>query len=236
MKNKMVSKLVVMIMVVALFCTACGSKENEEAKVENIEKQVAALEDYEENQEQSVEEDLSAEEEADKKETSDAGKDTVTDTTSSKKDNTATSSKKNNAASTGSNSNKNNNATSGGNSGSSSTTSTGSSSSTTTNHTHTWEDIYEDQKVVDQAAYTESIPVYEKQAVVICCCGARFNTAEEWDVHTKSYIAKGDYSHGSYSVTSKDVLIRTDTITHKEQSHIVHVKVGSKCSGCGATK
>lgn len=110
-------------------------------------------------------------------------------------------------------------------------------------HVHSWEPVYEKKwkanlvtvTVTDTEAWDE--PVYEK--VAVCKCGEQFSSASEAAAHAEEYAMQGV---GGHSYSSKKVQV--DTIHHDAVTHTVqedhgsyeNVKVGEKCSSCGATK
>ena len=127
----------------------------------------------------------------------------------------------------------------------------------TSTHTHTWISVYKTVThpaetkqvwVVDKAAYTEEVPVYETKYVNVCneaTCAIAFYgwTQDEASAHVKAHMLVGE--QGGYHKEYRDILVGHKTVTHPEEGHYNTVVVkeayteevlsGYKCS-CGATK
>lgn len=173
-------------------------------------------------------------------------KGTSTSTVATSKNNTSendssssssVSNKNNGSSNSAGNSNKNNSSNSSNNSNGSDSNKEDSNNKPA--HNHQWEDIYEDVWVIDQAAYTETVPVYEEREVCECKCGAQFDSDDKWDAHGDTYMDDIEIcirDHGSWHSAWIKIQTGTQTITHEEEGHWESVKVGSKCTGCGASK
>ena len=68
-----------------------------------------------------------------------------------------------------------------------------------------------DETIVDKAAWDETVQVGE---FVVCRCGQKFNTYDEWDKHAGSFASKGDWSHGGYHVEGSYSVAHHDAVTH----------------------
>lgn len=119
------------------------------------------------------------------------------------------------------------------------------------NHVHEWipqyqtvhhEAQYETRYVVDQAARTEQVPVYEMREYSMCSyCGA--DVTGNTSAHAKQHMMNGQ--PGGHHSEWKSTLVGYDVVTHPEVGHNEQVLVkeaydeivaiGYKCS-CGATK
>lgn len=93
-------------------------------------------------------------------------------------------------------------------------------------HQHTWVAQTTQQWVVDQAAWTETIP---GSSYILCSCGQTFSSNAAWSSHNQS-LGFGQ-SH-SYTVVEEPA----QTVRHPEVGHYETVTTGYVCSGCGATK
>ena len=149
-------------------------------------------------------------------------------------------------------------------SSSSSNTNTGSSNSTvapsepshdhdhTHDHVHKWvpitqqithpeEGYWADELVSD--AWTEEIPVYEKQAREICN-GCGLDVTEDPRAHSKEQMLAGNYACGGYHTEYKQVQVGTNTVYHdaiyskkwivSSPAWVETVTTGYQCSDCGA--
>lgn len=144
--------------------------------------------------------------------------------TSSKTSSSSSSSKT--SSSTVSNSNKPS-------SSSSSSSSSKQESSKTETHTHSWVNITEQVKVIDQEAYSYEEDVYETQRRAICNeCGA--DISDNIVEHCKAHALNGENS--SYSVKNIEVKTGTKTVNVPEKSHYETQIIGRKCSSCGKTE
>ena len=88
-------------------------------------------------------------------------------------------------------------------------------------HQHSWVDITETKTVVDQAAWTEKIPIRG----MICSCGATFSDRDAARSHTEA--TRHSYSSGT---------VDYNYVNHPAQTHTETVTVGQRCSSCGQTK
>ena len=92
--------------------------------------------------------------------------------------------------------------------------------------------IYKQQYVVDQAAWSEEIPVYTMVPVMICNdCGAYLHTGsiDPWE-HIGNHTLNG--GKGSWTDTYEKQQTGTKTIFHEEIGHWENVLV---CGGCTST-
>lgn len=101
-------------------------------------------------------------------------------------------------------------------------------------HEHSWEPIYDSQKVIDVYAYTETL--YRTEECLICkVCGTDVTKGDEYQrsatEHGKAHTLAGE-SGGCYSSTKR---VPCGVIEHKEESHYENIVTGYKCS-CGATQ
>lgn len=90
--------------------------------------------------------------------------------------------------------------------------------------------IYKQQWVVDTAAWTEEVPVYEMIPVMICNdCGVHLNASNCWD-HIENHAMNG--GKGSWTDTYEKQQTGTKQIHHEEVGHWENVLV---CGGCTGT-
>ncbi len=92
--------------------------------------------------------------------------------------------------------------------------------------------IYKQQYVVDQAAWSEEVPVYTMVPVMICNdCGAYLHTGsiDPWE-HIGNHTLNG--GKGSWTDTYEKQQTGTKTIFHEEIGHWENVLV---CGGCTST-
>lgn len=90
--------------------------------------------------------------------------------------------------------------------------------------------IYRQQWVVDKAAWTEELPVYETKILSICNnCGADITGFAPQ--HCADSLGSGGQC-GSYSVKPIQIQTGTKTIQHEEQGHHESVLI---CAGCTGT-
>ena len=116
---------------------------------------------------------------------------------------------------------------------------------------HKWKKIYGKKKivagtekvwVVDQEAYDEDEIGTEGYAVRCKDCGREFATYQEWIDFTHGEAAKGDYSHGGYTVLLRFVVVGTihhDEVGHWETKNIYEKRKYVKykvCKKCGKRK
>ena len=126
---------------------------------------------------------------------------------------------------------------------------------TSSSHSHKWTEVYQTVThnaetkqvwVVDKAAYTEEVPVYESKAVSICnACGEILSGKGDVYIgeHIKAHMLAGE--SGGHHKELRDILTGFETVTHPEEGHyettIIKeaytetILTGYKCS-CGATK
>ncbi len=89
--------------------------------------------------------------------------------------------------------------------------------------------IYKQQWVVDQAAWSEEVPITEQKVISVCnTCGADITGFA--GQHTREHTLAGE--GGSYRTEVKQVQTGTRTIHHKEQGHYENVLI---CGGCTGT-
>ena len=90
--------------------------------------------------------------------------------------------------------------------------------------------IYKQQWVVDTAAWTEEVPVYEMIPVMICNdCGVHLNAGNCWE-HIENHAMNG--GKGSWTDTYEKQQTGTKQIYHEEAGHYENVLV---CGGCTGT-
>ena len=90
--------------------------------------------------------------------------------------------------------------------------------------------IYKKQWVVDTAAWTEEVPVYEMIPVMICNdCGVHLNAGNCWE-HIENHAMNG--GKGSWTDTYEKQQTGTKQIYHEEVGHYENVLV---CGGCTGT-
>lgn len=70
-----------------------------------------------------------------------------------------------------------------------------------------------DETVVDQPAWDEQVAT---GSIVVCRCGQKFNTYDEWDYHAGTFASQGDWSHGGYHTEPTYSTVHHDAITHIE--------------------
>ena len=197
----------------------------------------------------SVSEVSTANENNSKINTSTSSKSSTTGSSSSKSSATGSTSSKSSSSSKTSSSSSKSSSTSSKTSSSSSSSKTSSSSSSSGSssskqesskaetHTHTWVNITEQIKVIDQEAYSYEEDVYETKRRPICNdCGADMGdwSDSDIDMHIYNHIISG--GKGSYSVKSVKVKTGTKTVNVPEQSHYENQTIGRKCSSCGKTE
>ena len=109
-----------------------------------------------------------------------------------------------------------------------------SSTPTQKSHTHSWMNITEKVKVVDQKAYSYEDPVYEEQDRTICNdCNADITDLGSAGIrrHCGKHLENGE--KGSYRNEWVEVQTGTKTVTVPEKSHYETKTIGRKCSSCG---
>lgn len=117
---------------------------------------------------------------------------------------------------------------------SSSSSSSKSESSKAETHTHTWANITEQVKVVDQEAYSYEEDVYEYKVRTICNdCGADITGNTD---HIFDEIAKNPNAKGSYRAEKVKVKTGTKIVEVPEEFHYETKTVGRRCSSCGKTE
>ena len=187
-------------------------------------------------------------EKQDDKVTSTASNSTKSDTNKNKGSSDTTSTKKQN---TGKNTSSSTNKKPSSSSSNNNNSSNSSSSTSNTQHNHNWTAVYENVYheavwdtvwVVDKAAYTEEVTVYEWQSYPICYT-CQVEITENVSAHVKAHALKGEPA--GHKEGWRQVPIGTETVTHPEEGHYEYklIKeaytekklVGYKCS-CGATK
>lgn len=122
-----------------------------------------------------------------------------------------------------------------------SSSSSGSSSSKSesskaeeTKHTHTWVNISEQVKVIDQEAYSYEEDVYEYKVRTICNdCGADITGNTD---HIFDEIAKNPNAKGSYRAEKVKVKTGTKIVEVPEEFHYETKTIGRKCSSCDKTE
>ena len=107
--------------------------------------------------------------------------------------------------------------------------------------THPEEGYWADELVSD--AWTEEIPVYEKQAREICN-GCGLDVTEDPRAHSKEQMLAGNYACGGYHTEYKQVQVGTNTVYHdaiyskkwivSSPAWVETVTTGYQCSDCGA--
>lgn len=187
----------------------------------------------------SVSEVSTANENNSKINTSTSSKSSATGSTSSKSSSSSkTSSSSTSSKTTSSSSSSKTSSSSSSSSKPSSNTSSSSSSKSESSkaeiHTHTWVNISEQIKVIDQEAYSYEEDVYETQRRAICNdCGA--DITDNLD-HIFDEIDNNPNAKGSYSVKSIKVKTGTKIVNVPEEFHYETKTVGRKCSSCGKTE
>lgn len=109
-----------------------------------------------------------------------------------------------------------------------------SSTPTQKSHTHSWTNITEKVKVVDQKAYSYEVPVYEEQDRTICNdCNADITDLGSAGIrrHCGEHLENGE--KGSYRNEWVEVQTGTKTVTVPEKSHYETKTIGRKCFSCG---
>lgn len=107
-------------------------------------------------------------------------------------------------------------------------------------HVHSWEPVYEKKwvenwvTVDNNDAWDE--PVYD--GVQVCNkCGAQFSSDSEAAAHSEKYALQGEGGHSTYVKRIQvDTIHHPSTTSQKDEGYYEKVKVGEKCSSCGATK
>ena len=124
----------------------------------------------------------------------------------------------------------------------------------TPQHVHHWQPVYTtvhhdaQYTTVHHDAVTQNqwvVDQPERRGVIVCGCGAQFNSIQEWSDHDDQFILQGDvFGHGSYSVQSFPEVGHNETVivspAYDEQVQSAapydeQVLSGYRCS-CGATK
>lgn len=164
------------------------------------------------------------------------------------KSNTSSNSSKSNSSSDGnsskSNSSNKNTSNSKSNTSSSSKNNTSSNNNSSskqeapkveaTKHTHSWQNITQQVKVVDQEAYAKEEPVYESKWRTICNdCDADITDNLE---HIFEHIDNDPNCKGSYRNQRIQIQTSTETIEVPEEYHYETEVIGHKCTSCGETE
>lgn len=90
--------------------------------------------------------------------------------------------------------------------------------------------IYRQQWVVDQAAWSEEVPVYGTQVYDACNgCGIDI-TSDPWG-HIEAQLLAGNMKCGGYHTEYRQVQTGTKTVYHEEQGHYENVLVCGGCTG-----
>ena len=91
--------------------------------------------------------------------------------------------------------------------------------------------IYRQQWVVDKAAWTEEIPVYEQQ-VYDACNGCGLDITDNPAAHIKEQMLAGNMKCSGHHTAIRKIQTGTKTIQHEEQGHYENVLI---CAGCTGT-
>lgn len=80
-----------------------------------------------------------------------------------------------------------------------------------------------DETVVDQPAWDEQVAT---GSIVVCRCGQKFNTYQEWWNHAMTYLGNGDDTHGAYHTEQTYSTVHHDatykTVHHDATYNTVH--------------